>query len=264
MFRAKSLTLSLLVLSVCSVSIAQDTGDLKITFKYRGKPHKQQLIMMPVGGPAFCGNGKMLDESLIVNPKNNGIKNVVVYVYTGRRGVLLPPQQPKKNIQTVANKNCLFEPRIAVTQVGDTLRATNPDPIGHNFNIPFFNNPAVNINLPPGKKEDLVLGIAEPAPIPFECNIHPWMSGYVLVLDHPYAAISNEDGELIIKNLPLGKMVFRAWHEVGTFKSQIFVDGKQDKWRLNKFEVNIKKGLNEFGMVEVPANQFAPKVVAAN
>ncbi len=51
-------------------------------------------------------------------------------------------------------------------------------------------------------------------------------------------------------------MVFRASHESGTFKNEIYVNGKKDKWKRNNFEVKIKKGMNDLGTVEVPAANF--------
>jgi len=51
-------------------------------------------------------------------------------------------------------------------------------------------------------------------PIYIKCDIHNWMSAYVLVLDHPYAAITGKDGTFRIENAPVGEEVnIFAWHE---------------------------------------------------
>ncbi|MBM3981407.1 MAG: carboxypeptidase-like regulatory domain-containing protein [Planctomycetes bacterium] len=56
---------------------------------------------------------------------------------------------------------------------------------------------------------------ADRAPIQYKCTIHPWMSGYVRVFEHPYYAVTDADGNFEIKNAPAGKfrIVFR--HENG-------------------------------------------------
>ena len=126
--------------------------------------------------------------------------------------------------------DCRFDPHIVVTQAGDTLKVTNPDPIGHNANLAFDNNKTVNFTIPAGQEKSVELVESEPRPIPVECNIHPWMKGYVLVLEHPFAAVSDEGGELTIPGLPAGKkLVFRVFHEAGAIKS-VVMGGESVEW----------------------------------
>ena len=61
---------------------------------------------------------------------------------------------------------------------------------------------------------------AETPPIPFKCDIHPWMKGYVRVFDHPYFAVTDEDGKFEIKNAPAGKWRIVYWHENGFHKGR--------------------------------------------
>ena len=239
-----------------SATSVAETGDLKIRFVYGGDPPSPKPIVADKDAD-FCGKHNLVDESLIVNAENKGIKNVVVYVYTGSRGTDLPPQQPAKATHTLANDKCRFEPHIVLCQVGDTLKVTNPDPIGHNANLKFFNNTAQNFMIPAKQEKSVELTEAEPALIPVECNIHPWMKANILVVDHPFAAVSDDDGNLEIKGLPAGEeIIFRAWHDSGSFRDEIFINGKEDSWRSNKFEVEIKAGMNDLGTVEMPPSAF--------
>lgn len=51
-------------------------------------------------------------------------------------------------------------------------------------------------------------------PIAFACDIHGWMRAYGFVLDHPYSAVTKEDGTFVIENAPLGVPVqVVGWHE---------------------------------------------------
>ena len=239
---------------VANVALPQDapTGDLKIKFVFKGDVPKPKPVKA-----ANCGKGNLVDESLVVNLENKGIANIFVYAYTGRGGAKFPVKLSDKT-HTLANKDCRFEPHALLMRAGDKLKVTNPDPVGHNVSLSFFVNKAINVVVPPGGFT-LIDGITkrEPVASPVACNIHPWMKAQILVVDHPFAALSDKNGELTIKNLPVGKkMVFRASHELGTFKNEIYVNGKKDKWKRNNFEVKIKKGMNDLGTVEVPAANF--------
>jgi len=247
-----SLTTFLIIASIACTASAADTGDLKIKFQYEGKAFTPKPINVNKD-VQFCGNKELVDERLLINSKNQGIKNIIVYVYTGRGGSKLDAVKPAGNTHTLANENCRFEPHIVIAQTGDKLKVTNPDAVGHNANMNFFENKAENLMIPAGKDQLVELAKPEPAPIPIDCNIHPWMKSYVVVLDHPYAAVSDENGDLTIKGLPAGKkLTFRIFHEAGAIK-EVTIGGKKEEWKRSRFEVKIEPGMNDLGTVIVPA-----------
>ncbi|MFK8110915.1 MAG: methylamine utilization protein [Rubripirellula sp.] len=228
-----------------------ETGELKIRFEYGGDAPKAGAVKVNKDVD-FCGKNKLVDERLLVNPTNKGVKNVVVYVYTGRGGSKLDKVEPVNNKHTLANQNCRFEPHIVIAQAGDTLEVTNPDKVGHNANLSFFNNKQQNLMIPAAQNKLVPLEETEPAPIPVDCNIHPWMKAYLVVLDHPFAAVSNEDGELTIKGLPTGdELTFRVFHESGSI-NEVTVGGKKTDWKRSRFEVEIEAGVNDLGTVVIP------------
>ncbi len=237
---------------------ADETGTLKMKFVYGGKAPAAEPVNINKD-IEFCGKTKLFDETLIVNPENKGIKNVIVYVYTSRRGgSKLPEYEPSSKTYELANDECRFEPHILIMQTGDTLKVTNPDEVGHNANMQFIRNEAKNLQIPPGGEVSLKLDAAEPAPIPVDCNIHPWMRARVVVLEHPFVAKSDENGVLEIKGLPAGdELVFRVYAEAadGPIK-EVMINGKKTKWRLNRFEVDVKPGENDMGTIEIPAAAF--------
>ena len=60
--------------------------------------------------------------------------------------------------------------------------------------------------------------------IPARCDVHPWMSAFINVFNHPYYAVSAADGSFTIDNLPPGDYVIEAWHEtLGTQTQSITV-----------------------------------------
>lgn len=230
-------------------------GTFKVRFLYGGQPPRPEPIE-PTSDVAFCGQHELRSQRLVVDPETRGIKNVLVHVYTGRGGSELP-QTPARGASVVlANLDCRFAPHLVLTQVGDTLRVTNPDPIGHNANIAFDNNKKVNFTIPAGQEKSVELVESEPRPVAVECNIHPWMKAYVLVLDHPFAAVSDEGGELTISGLPADrKLVFRAFHEAGVIRS-VVIDGQPVEWSRSRFELDMQPGVNDLGTVVVPESTF--------
>ena len=237
---------------------AQDSvGNLKITFKYQGDVPESREIDVRHDAQYCLQNGPLLDRSLIVNKANKGIKNVVVYAYTSRRGGMkLPAQRPANRNHVLATKQCQYEPRVTLTQVGDTIEVVNQDDIGHNANFIFLSITPSGFQRPPGQPFKIKIQAPEPTVASVQCNIHPWMKAYVLAVDHPFFGVTDENGEVTIEGLPSGKVILRAWHENGTFSKQIIVNGHETKWSKNVFEFNLKTGDNDYGTVEVPADQF--------
>lgn len=255
----KKTLLSLAVLAATSVGSTgngEETGTLKMTFVYGGAPPVPEKVDVNKDRE-FCGKIPLIDEKLVVNSDNNGLKNVVFYVYTGRGGSKLPDFEPTNDTHELANDQCRFEPHIVVMQTGDTLKVTNPDEVGHNANMQFLINPPQNFQIPPGGDKSVQLEDAEPAPIPVECNIHPWMKAYVIVMEHPFVGVSDKDGVLEIKGLPPGELEFRLFHEgaTGSIK-EVKIDGKKERLSRNRISLKIKPGMNDLGKVEIPADVF--------
>ena len=178
---------------------------------------------------AFClKDGDITYENVIVNPKSKGLKNVIVWLRpdTMDRKDVIKKEMIKPDLVKVASKNhiidqpcCQFIPRVLAARAGDTLEVKNSASVVHNTN--YSGEPAFNISIPAGKS----IKIAEPltaqsTPIPFKCDIHPWMQGRIRVFDHPYFAITDADGKFEIKDAPAGKWRVVYWHEDGFHKGR--------------------------------------------
>ncbi len=243
------------VVAIAAVPCVAQTGTLKAQFVYGGSAFKPAAVN-PNKDAEFCGKHPLVDESLLVNESNNGVKNVAFYVFTGRGGSKVDaPANPGKTV-TLANDKCRFEPHVVALQVGDTLEITNPDDVGHNANLNFFANKAQNPLIPPKAKVDVKIEKPEPGVTKVECNIHPWMAAYVVALDHPFAAVSDADGMIQIDNLPAGKkLMFRVNHEAaqGGIK-ELVIGGKSETLKKNMIEIEIKPGMNDLGKITIPAD----------
>ncbi|HBJ34813.1 MAG TPA: hypothetical protein DDZ51_08625 [Planctomycetaceae bacterium] len=82
----------------------------------------------------------IVNEGLLVERETRGIQNVVVHVYTGRRGTKLAPRPMKATERLLTMTNGRYDPRIIAAQVGDTLKVVESGPNQHSANINFFRN----------------------------------------------------------------------------------------------------------------------------
>ena len=110
-----------------------------------------------------------------------------------------------------------FVPHVVAVQQGTTVDFLNSDPVGHNVYWPSVSgNKRLSHNLgtwPKGEKKPFQfndLGVAS-----LLCNVHPEMSGYVVVVPTPYFAVTDKDGNFEIKNIPAGKYTLKTWSEDG-------------------------------------------------
>lgn len=175
--------------------------------------------------PHCLAKGAILDESVLVNPKNKGIKNVVVFLRpnnnkpdaTFTAAEIHPNDAKRKPTEVVIDQPCcMFVNRVTLARVGDTIVVKNPAPVAHNFFWDSANNGTHNPNI--AAKTDWKMPAAlvkEIPPIQYKCTIHPWMTGYVRIFDHPYYAITDENGNFEIKDAPVGKFRIVYWHENG-------------------------------------------------
>ncbi len=121
-----------------------------------------------------------------------------------------PTQQP-----VMDQKGLMFQPHIVVVEQGTTVQFLNSDSVAHNvFWISIGGNKKLGHNLgtwPQGEKRPFKFD--NPGAVSLLCNVHPEMSGYIIVSPTPYFAKSDKSGEYKIENIPDGSYTVTAWHE---------------------------------------------------
>lgn len=112
-------------------------------------------------------------------------------------------------------KGLLFQPHILAVQVGTTVEFQNSDAVQHNvFWSSISGNKKLGHNLgtwPKGQKRPFKF--ENPGVAAMLCNVHPEMSGYVVVSPTPYFAETDASGSYKIANIPDGQYTVTAWHE---------------------------------------------------
>jgi plastocyanin len=164
--------------------------------------------------PTVCVREQIPDQRVIIGP-DGGLANVFIFLPRKPAGtkedVAAPPAQPVIFDQ----KTCTFLPHALLMRAGQELRVLNDDSIVHNTHTNPKSNSAFNSTVKPGEREGIPVKYqrAEREPVRVVCDFHPWMLAWHLPLDHPYGALTGEDGAFTIADVPAGKHKFAVWHE---------------------------------------------------
>jgi hypothetical protein len=223
------------------------------------KPIPKREVLNVTQDKDHClSKGDVLDESVIVNPKNRGVKNVVVYLRPDdkdpkvkfTKAQIHPDDAKRKPVEHIITQPCcMFTERITVARVGDKITVKNPAPVAHNFFWSSQFNGEENKTVPKNEQYSLPNPlVAESPPIKYSCTIHGWMNGYVRIFEHPYYAVTDADGKFEIKNAPVGKYRIVYWHEnglkggvQGRFGDEIEIKGPTLELKPTDFDVSPKK-----------------------
>jgi len=192
---------------------AEEYGNFEGQFVLEGEAPPQP-VPVKVGVP-MCVAGIGQDESVIVNPKSKGIANIFVYLAKAPAPIN-PALQASKTPEVVFdNMGCRFVPHAAVVRTDQKVRFTNSDGTPHNIHTYTFGNPQQNFLLAANDRKGTAIAVKmrESLPMPVKCDIHPRMRGTMLIVDHPYAVVTDDDGKFRIDGLPAGEHSFRVWHE---------------------------------------------------
>jgi hypothetical protein len=148
-------------------------------------------------------------EQVIVN-SNSTLKNVFVYVKEGLAGKTF--ESPKEAVK-FDQLGCIYHPRVFGIQVNQPLEILNSDDTLHNVHALPTASQGFNLGMPI-KGMKLKKSFAKPeVMVKIKCEVHPWMSAYAGVVEHPYFGVTGDEGTAAIKELPAGEYTLEAWHE---------------------------------------------------
>lgn len=140
-------------------------------------------------------------------------ENIAVYIDSIPGKTFPPPAQHA----VMDQHNLAFVPHVLVVLKGTTVDFTNEDAVGHNVYWPAINhNRKLAHNMgtwPQGISKPFTF--TELGDVPLLCNVHPEMSGYIIVVPTPYFALTDKEGAFTIKNVPSGQYTLKTWAEGG-------------------------------------------------
>ncbi|MCH2212403.1 MAG: hypothetical protein MK110_13950 [Fuerstiella sp.] len=206
----------------------------------------------------YCGPFELKNEALMVNPENRGVRNVAIFL-RNRKPVPVHPSYADTANNPVAldNSKCRFVPRMQKLRTGQTWQAGSTDTISHNVAVFAQRNDPFSQIIPRGKPIEKVFAKPESRPVKVACSIHAWMRAYIIITDHPYAAVTDINGEFEIAHVPQGMRTFRFWHERPGYVKAVTHNGSKQKFKSGNWELTVTGKILNLGELEVDAAMFA-------
>jgi plastocyanin len=206
---------------------------LRGQFVYDGSPPTPEPYNV-TKEPEICAPGGHAppQEKLVVAEGTSGIKNVAIYLRDASR--VHESAQSKTEPAVFDQKECVFLSHVLGVTVGQPIEIKNSDPTGHNTKIEGRAN-TFNQTIPANGSIPFTPQREEAAPAPVTCSIHPWMNAYILPRKNAYFAVTDENGNFEIANLPAGEPIeLQVWHESGAAPGNGLVgttpDAPEVKW----------------------------------
>ena len=215
--------LSALALSagLCSISMADITG--KVTLKGNPPEMKEIAAVKQVPSCAAMHKDGLFEETVLVGDKGE-LQNVVVSI-KAPQGKELKGGKPAPAV--LDQKGCMYVPHVVAIEVGEPLLVKNSDAFLHNVHTMAIDNDATNFGMPNVGQKKLA-GFKTPETITVKCDVHPWMTAKIRVLDNPFFATTDEKGTYKIDTtgLPDGEYELVAWQEkYGEMTKKVTVKG---------------------------------------
>ena len=210
--RAAALS-AVLAIFACGAALAYDETSIENPASLTGivrlggaLPPTEQIVVDK--DTEACGD--TLESQTVIVGSSKGIANAIVTI----EGINAGKAIPTADSLFVANRGCQFVPRVQVVQVGSRVDIRNDDGVLHNVHAMLGGTESLfNIALPT-KDLHVYKDFAKPGLVEIACDAgHTWMRAYVLVTDHPYYAITGNDGAFTIPDVPPGTYTVRVWHE---------------------------------------------------
>lgn len=168
------------------------------------RPLLPLLAALMIAAPAWAGD---LAVSL-KTPSGAPVTDAVIVVETADG----PPKGPIHfaGPYRMAQKDMQFTPFVLLIPVGAEVAFPNLDPILHHV---YSFSPAKTFELKLyGRDETRRVRFDKPGVVSVGCNIHDDMTGFIRIVDTPYAAKTDGQGHAVITDLPAGAATVRVWH----------------------------------------------------
>ena len=189
--------------------VVSNGGSIQGKVLWKSRPPVPQV--MPVAKDQnICGDSKV--NPCMVVGKNGEVPNAVVFldgITAGKK------RTPPLKVQ-LDQKNCEYVPHVLIVAPETEVELLNSDPTLHNVHTYSMNGerPATIFNLAfPLKGQKVTKKISESGTILSLCDAgHPWMSAHLFVTHHPYYAVTGENGDFKLEDVPPGKYTLKLWH----------------------------------------------------
>lgn len=184
-----------------NVPAVASATDVAGVVRYRGAPVAAARLAVTKDRPV-CGEGAA-DESLLVS--EGGLANVVVRL-------LVPGASAAPRTVALDQRGCRFLPHVLAAPAGSTVELLNGDPILHG--VHGWRGVSTAFDVPMALQgQRRTAALSRPGVIQVGCDVHGWMSAWIVVVDGPWFAVSDARGRFTVAGVPAGTYPVVAWHE---------------------------------------------------
>ena len=217
-------------------------GDIQGEISFDGKAPKMKSLRMDADPVCVANNTVVPRREWLILDENNGIKNVLVFVKESSNKSLEGEFNAPENPAVIDQNGCVYVPHVLGVMVGQKLDILNSDGTLHNIHALPRVNKEFNKAMPRSKKRMTVQFDKSEAPFKVKCDVHPWMGAFIGVFEHPYFAVTDDDGSYVISGLEPGDYVIEAWHErLGSQTANVTVGDSAANFTFKKPEKTKKK-----------------------
>ena len=138
-----------------------------------------------------------------------GVKGAIVFLdhITSGKAFATPASEP-----TLNQKGCEYLPHVQIVKRGAKVMLSNADAALHNSNFKLHDVSLFNEAQPEGAPPREVK-LDKAGLFSVNCDVHTWMRAFVMVVDHPYYAITDESGHFSLTDVPAGHYTLKLWRD---------------------------------------------------
>ncbi len=193
-----------------------DRADVSVTVNYEGdEPEAQEVY---TGGNPECDAENVTKRKIHTND-NGTLQYAVVAVEEGPSGL----ERETDETPVIDQENCIYTPHVTTVKAGQTLEVTNSD--GGLHNVRATKDGTQLFNETTLQDQSFETSFDQTGAVSLVCDVHNWMQGWVYVTDHGRAAVTGENGEATLSDLPPGDYTLTVWQEeLGTQTVSVTVE----------------------------------------
>jgi len=211
---------SLLAFFLALATFAAAQGDYKVisvdnggtisgTIKWSG-PVPRELNFPVSKDPQICdpeGKKTVGLDRLLIGP-DGGVANTIVYLKNISAGKAMDLPEQRRHLD---QRRCHYIPHILLVPENAVLQMQSSDATLHTIHM----DGAATFNLPfPFPNQINSRTMSTPGLVNLRCNGgHVWMNAEMMVVPHPYYAVTDESGRFEFTSVPPGTYQIVAWHE---------------------------------------------------
>jgi len=184
-------------------------GTISGTVKWSGPvPHEMELPVtkdIPVCDP---DSKKTVNLERLIVGSQAGVANTIVYLKDISSGKAMDLPEQRRHLD---QKQCRYIPHILLVPRNTELQIQSSDATLHTVHM----EGAATFNLPfPFTQHVTSRTMSTPGLVDIHCNGgHVWMNAEMMVVSHPYYAVTDESGRFEFNDVPPGTYEIVAWHE---------------------------------------------------